>query len=67
MPLGITKERNMLAVLSAVFVAWLGHEASARTFSKVVAIFAVYLLLVLLGLVSPEPLRELVELFRNEP
>ena len=46
-------------------MAAFSHEGSVRTFSKVVAIFAIYLLLVLLGIVSPEPLKELVELFRN--
>lgn len=65
MPLGVTKERNVLTVISAALVAWLAHEGSVRTFSKVVAIFAIYLLLVLLGIVSPEPLRELVVLLRN--
>ena len=38
MPLGVTKERTVLAVISAALVAWL---------------------------VSPEPLKGLVELFRN--
>ena len=64
MPLGVTKKRNVLAVISAALVAWLAHEGSVRTFSKVVVLFAIYLLLVLLGIVSPEPLRELIELFR---
>lgn len=65
LPLGVTKERNVLAVINAALVAWLAHEGSVRTFSKVVALFAIYLLLVLLGIVSPEPLKELIELFRN--